>query len=262
MIDAGRMFMRLWLMSAAVVLGIGFLLMDRDSTPSNAWTVPGGFTNTGLSALPDGTLILGDFSGSRIVRTSVNGEYLGEVLLEGAPAKSVQGVAWSTDTQSYWVAHYSIEAGSIRRYSADGDLLQIIDTQIPYGPNGIAYDQAAGRVIAGFGGNVIHEYDVGGDLSSAVELERSIGGLLDGVAIDPNNKSKLWISSDVTLKISQIDRANGALISSFNSPENPESIAFLDGALYICADQEHHSAVPGGNRVYRLDPQSGKPVNF
>ncbi len=218
--------------------------------------VPGGFTNTGLCALPDGTLAIGNFDAGTIVIADTFGNLIDTITLASAPATSVQGVAWDASRSCFWVAHYADTNGTIRRYDSTGALLQTISPgRAVAGPNGLSYDSVNDRVLAAFADNTIKGYDCAtGTESESITCDSTLcsGGFVDGVAIDPTDASILWISIDASvIKIGKLTRSTGVALLSWPCAKQPESIAFVDGNLYMCSDQLYHDALPNGNRVYR-----------
>lgn len=234
------------------------------------WEVPGGgsgsagFTNTGLGWDSDNSeLLIGDFTNTRIVRADTDGSYIGEIVLGGsAPSSSVQGVAWDSSDGSYWVCHYAATSGTIRRYDSSGNLQQTISPAIANaGPCGCAYDAANDRILAVWENGTVRGFDCAdGSLDETVSLTLMTGHLTDGLAIDPLDSDVLWVSLDTTTStdyIAKYSRSTGAMQWIMYGPQDPESLVFIDGTLWMCADQEFHSAITDGNRVRQLDVSVG-----
>lgn len=236
----------------------------------SSWEVPGGFTNTGLCALPEGTLAIGDFKNSRIVVCTARGYLVRSIPLESAPSLSVQGVAWDTSRGHYWVCHYAASPmGSLRRYGVDGSLLQTISLSgvATTGPNGSVYDAANDRVLIACGDNRIRGINC---TTGAVDENLALGagvvgsGLVDGVTLDPiSPTTTLWVSIDApSRRVHKVSRSTGNSLASADCPAEPESLAWASGFLYMCCDQNKFeslgsgSAVPNGNRVHWFSPES------
>lgn len=230
----------------------------------SSWEVPGGFTNTGLCALPDGTLAIGDFDSERIVVCDIRGRLLRSIALESAPNASVQGVAWDTSRSSFWVCHYGANPmGSLRRYSTAGALQQTISLSsiATLGPNGCCYDSANDRVLIAGNDNIIRGIDcTDGSVDESITLASGVygSGTADGICIDPVSPStRIWVSVDAPQrKIAKVNRSTGAMVSLHDSPAQPESLTWLGGRLYICCDAEYHDGAFQGNRVHWLYPES------
>lgn len=230
------------------------------------WVVPGGFTNTGLCALPDGALAIGNFDAGTIVIADNMGALISTVTLASPPASSIQGVAWDTSRSHYWVSHYAATNGTLRRYDASGALQQTISpARGVAGPNGCFYDTVNDRIVAAYSDGVIKGYacSTGTEAESITVASGLItGGVLDGVTIDPSDATRLWVSVDASvIKIGKINRSTGAEVLSWACAKQPESLAWLDGYLYMCSDQLYHDSLPNGNRVYRYTA-TGLPVAF
>lgn len=247
----------------------------------SSWVVPAGgigsanFTNTGLGY--DGTnLLIGDFTNGRIVVATKAGAYVSEIVLAGAPASSVQGVAYDTSDGSYWVCHRSgtPNAGSIRRYNSSGTLLQTITPSAgQIGPNGLAYDAANDRLLTCWSDNVIRGYNAGtGALAETITLSGLPSGSgLDGVAVDFSSPSTLlWVTLDGdstgvvearAAYLGQITRSTGAASGLVVIPSSTEGLAFTSANdLYVCADQGFHLSATNGNRVWKLNKTTGQPT--
>lgn len=231
----------------------------------SSWAVPGGFTNTGLCALPDGTLAVGDFDSERIVICTTRGALLGSITLASSPDASVQGVAWDTLRSHFWVSHYSTpNLGSLRRYDTSGALQQTIDLSAitgANGPNGCVYDAANDRILIASTDNRIRGIDcTDGSVDENLLLASSAvgSGTVDGVTLDPvSPTTRLWVIVDAPQrKIAKVNRSTGEAVSLHDSPAQPESLAWLGGLLYICCDALFHDSVPNGNRVHWLSPET------
>lgn len=238
---------------------------------SSSWETPGGWTNTGLAALPDGRLAVGDFKNGRIVICDpLNGELRRAITLESAPSLSVQGVAWDTSRSHYWVCHYgSNPMGSLRRYSTAGALLQTIDLSgiSTTGPNGCVYDAANDRVLIACGDNRIRGIDCAdGSVDENLLLDSGVvgSGIVDGVTLDPTDPTtRLWVSvDDPSRRVHKVNRSTGVSVLSCNCRVEAESITWLNGLLYMCSDRQKFEAlgsgsnVPNGNRVYWWSPEN------
>lgn len=230
----------------------------------SSWEVPGGFTNTGLDALPDGTLAIGDFDGERIVICDIRGKLLRTITLESAPNASVQGVAWDTSRNQWWVCHYGGNPmGSLRRYNDAGALQQTISLSgiATLGPNGSCYDAANDRVLLTGNDNVVRGINLTtGAVAETITLQSGVvgAGVVDGVVLDPTNPTtRIWVSVDAPQrKIVKVDRSNGAAVSLHDCPIWPESMAWIGGRLYIACDGLYHDSIPNGNRVHWLVPEA------
>ncbi len=229
------------------------------------WEVPGGFTNTGLCALPDGTLAIGDFDSERIVICTRTGRFIRAVTLESAPNASVQGIAWDTSRGSFWVGHYNADPlGSLRRYSTAGALQQTLSLSAitgAQGPNGCVYDAANDRVLVAATDNRVRGINcTTGAVAETIVLASDVvgSGSVDGVTLDPSSPStRIWVSVDAPQRrIAKVNRSTGALVSLHDCPPQPEGLAWLDGLLYICCDELYHDAKPNGNRVHCLSPEA------
>lgn len=245
-----------------------------DPIPAFAsWEVPaggtgsGGFTGTGLAY--DGTdFLVGDFDSGRIVKTTTEGVYVSEIVLAGAPASSVQGVAYDTSDGTYWVCHYAATNGTIRRYNSSGTLLQTITTVVANdGPNGLDYDAANDRVIAAWTNGVVRSYNcTTGALVETITCTGFSGTRADGIALDPASPTThFYLSTDGATEfapcyLQRVNRATGVAAAPINIPCAAEDFLVIDGYVYICHDQGYHLSVPDGNRVWRLDLVTGKPV--
>ncbi|MEY2686548.1 MAG: hypothetical protein RL375_746 [Pseudomonadota bacterium] len=240
-----------------------------------SWEVPAGgsgsvgFTNTGLAY--DGTnLLIGDFTNGRIVKTTLTGAYVGEIVLASAPATSVQGVAYDSSDGTYWVCHAHATAGTIRQYNSSGTLLNTITPGVgTQGPNGCFYDAANDRILTVWPGfpNVIRGYSCATLSTTPVEtitLSGLSGGYVDGIALDPSTPTTdLWVTVDGATEaepafLSKASRSTGAASSTVVMPSSCESIAFVGSSLYSCHDQGFHLSVTNGNRVWKLDPTTGE----
>lgn len=231
----------------------------------SSWDVPGGFTNTGLCALPDGTLAIGDFDSERIVITTPRGVLIRSITLESAPNASVQGVAWDTSRGSFWVSHYATpNLGSLRRYSTAGALQQTIDLSAitgASGPNGCVYDAANDRVLIGSTDNRVRGINCAtGAVDENILLGSDVvgSGTLDGVTLDPvSPTTRLWVSVDAPRqRIVKVNRSTAAAVSVHWCPPQPESMVWMGGLLYICCDELYHDSKPNGNRVHFLSPET------
>lgn len=239
------------------------------ATPSpSSWEVPGAFTNTGLA--DDGTnFLIGDYSGNRIVKTTYDGAFVSAITPASSPVGSIQGVAWDAGRSNIWVGHYDAANGTLRRYATDGTLLQTISLGIE-GPNHIAYDAANDRLLVAFDylGQVKEYACTTGTLLSTVTVDASLGvaaaGGIDGITMDPVDPANyFWVSAEPTFQtIAKINRATGAIVTSFRCPVSPEGIVWHAGAIYICCDAEYHKSINFGNRVYRLDADGFFPQGF
>jgi len=231
------------------------------------WEVPGGFTNTGLALLPDGNFAIGNFDASTVVIADNFGDLQSTITLASAPATSVQGVAWDSTRQCLWVCHSHATAGTVRRYDLSGTLLQTITPGVgTAGPNGCAYDAANDRVLTLWDDAKIRGYPAaGGTIAELITCAASLGSGSgtgpDGLLLDLDAPASfVWVSVDFPAqKIAKLNRATGAIVSSFACALNAEGIAFLDGHIYMCSDQLYHAALPNGNRVYRYTT-AGLPV--
>jgi WD40 repeat protein len=243
---------------------------------AGSWVVPGGgtgsanFTNTGLGW--DGSsLLIGDFTNSRIVKASTDGAYVGQIALSGAPASSVQGVAYDTSDGSYWVCHYAATSGTIRRYNSSGTLQQTISPGLgTSGPNGCAYDAANDRILAAFGDNVIRSYNctTGALVETIAVSGHASGSGLDGITLDYTSPSTIiWgtFDGDSTGVIPskpaylyQINRSTGAATAGVVIPSSVEGVAFTSATdLYLCTDQFYHLGSANGNRVWKISKTTG-----
>lgn len=220
-----------------------------------------GFTNTGLSY--DGSnLLIGDFTNGRIVKVSTGGAYVGEIVLSGAPASSVQGVAYDSSDGTYWVCHRALTSGTIRHYNSSGTLLDTISPAIANaGPNGCVYDATNDRILAVWDNGVIRGFDCAdGSLDETITITSGTGSNFDGLALDPSSPStKLWITADGASHadgayIQQINRSTGAASGAVVVPSAVESLVYVDSSWYLCCDQGYHLSVTNGNRVWRLAP--------
>lgn len=225
-----------------------------------SWEVPGGFTCTGLGW--DGSnLIIGDFTSSQIVKTDILGNLVGKIILSGSPpSNSVQGVAFDTKRGHYWVAHYSASgSGSLRRYNSAGVLQSPAITTVALigGPNGISYDAVNDRVLACFDDGVMRGYSA--EFGTSEETV-TLGAFSqsDGLEIDPNDPTRLWISVDTDPpQVAKINRSTGAVVLSWTAPKAVEDIAFVSGLFYMALDQEFHHSISKGNRVRQFDELTG-----
>lgn len=228
-----------------------------------SWEVPGGgsgsagFTNTGLGW--DGTnLLIGDFTNSRIVKATPAGAYVGEVILASAPANSVQGVAWDTSRSHFWVCHYAVGGGSIRRYNTSGALQQTISLSSGTdGPNGCDYDAVNDRIVSIWDDGRMRSYDCAtGTIAESVVLDAALGSGSgtgpDGVTLDPTDPATyIWVSADTTpTKVHKINRSTGASVASWVCPVSPEGMVWGGSTIYLCCDSGFHESVTNGNRVY------------
>lgn len=239
----------------------------------SSWQVPAGgsgsagFTNTGLGY--NGTnLLIGDFTNGRIVEVTTAGAYVGEIVLSGSPASSVQGVAYDSSDGTYWVCHYAATNGTIKNYDSSGTLLNTISPTIGNpGPNGCCYDAANDRILAIWPNNVIRGYDcVDKSLDETITLSGITGTAADGIALDPSSPSTiLWVTLDGTAEaapcyLEKITRSTGASTAAVVVPSSIESIVYVGSDLYSCNDQNYHLSVTNGNRVWSLDPTTGIEV--
>lgn len=231
-----------------------------------SWEVPAGgsgsagFTNTGLGF--DGTnLLIGDFTNGRIVKTTFDGAYVGEIVLASAPANSVQGVAYDSSDGTYWVCHYGTSTvGTVRQYNASGALLNTISCAVATtGPNGCAYDPANDRVLTTWDDGRMRSYNCGTLSATPVEnvgldaaLGTGSGTGPDGITMDPADPATyVWVSADTTpAKVHKINRSTGSSVTSWVCPVAPEGMVWSLGRIYLCCDIGYHASVANGNRVY------------
>jgi streptogramin lyase len=231
------------------------------------WTVPGGFTNTGLCTLPDGTLAIGNYDSGTIVITDKYGALISTITLASPPSASVQGVAWDSSRSCFWVCHRDLTAGTIRRYNTSGVLQQTITPGVgTAGPNGCAYDLANDRVLTLWDDAIIRGYPAaGGSVAETITCDATLGSGSgagpDGLVLDPTSPASfVWVSADLSAqKIAKLNRSTGAIVSSFTCARQAESLAFLDSYIYLCSDQLFHDGLANGNRVYRYT-EAGLPV--
>lgn len=234
---------------------------------SSFWEVPGGFTNTGLALLPDGNFAIGNFDASTVVIADKFGNMQSTITLASSPTTSVQGVAWDSTRQCLWVSHSHATAGTVRRYDISGTLLQTITPGVgTAGPNGCAYDAVNDRVLTLWDDAKIRGYPAaGGTIAELITCDASLGSGSgsgpDGLILDPDSPTSfVWVAVDLpSQKIAKLSRSTGLIASSFTCARQAESIAFLDGNIYMCSDQLYHDALPNGNRVYRYTP-AGLPI--
>lgn len=223
-----------------------------------SWEVPGGFTNTGLCINGDGNFAIGNWSQNRIQIANIYGEGIGYIALQDMPTNSLQGVAWDSLRGNYWVCKYSTSGeGEIRRYSTDGTMLASFPANRAgwVGPNGCAYEASSDRLLVAFGGDEFKAYSCStGEQMESVKVIGSIGGQMDGIALDPD-PGYVWLSVDAANKVFKVHRTTGAQISNFAIPSSPENIAFMGGILHICCDRLYHEGIPNGNRVHRYTLQ-------
>jgi hypothetical protein len=215
-----------------------------------------GFVCTGLGW--DGTnIIIGDFFNSRIVKTTIHGVYVGEIILGGSPPpNSVQGVAYDTLRGHYWVAHYAEDgSGTVRRYNAAGVLQQTIAS--PHsGPNGITYDAVNDRILVISNIDPMIEYDITTGLEVA---SINING--DGLELDPSDANALWVSIDTSPPgVIKYNRTTAAVITSWAAPESVEDITFISGVFHMALDQELHVGTKHGNRIRTFDKTNGTEI--
>lgn len=232
----------------------------------SSFVVPGGFTNTGIASLPEGNLAIGDFDGERIVIVSPLGTLIRAITLGSAPNASVQGVAWDSGRSRFWVCHYATpDAGSVRSYTTAGtlDATYTLSLSGIAGPNGCAYDSVNDRVLCAFNDNKIRGIDcTDGSIDETLTCDSTVvgsgGATIDGVALDPVSPStRLWVSVDDPIrKIVKVNRSTGAAVSSIDCESSAESIAWLNGYLYMCSDRLYHESLPNGNRVYWYAPEA------
>jgi hypothetical protein len=237
-----------------------------------SWEVPAGgsgsanFTCTGLGY--DGTnLLIGDFDSERIVKTTLAGAYVGEIILASAPNNSVQGVTYDTSDGTYWVCHYALTNGTIRQYNASGTLLNTISPALGIqGPNGCVYDAVNDRVLTFWPDNVVRGYSCATLSATPVEtitLSGHSGTFGDGITLDPSSPStRLWVTIDGAVEaapayLAEINRATGAVVSTVVIPSSCEGLTFVGSALYTCHDQTYHLGVTNGNRVWTLSTTTG-----
>lgn len=245
---------------------------------ASSWVVPGGgtgsvnFTNTGLGY--DGTnLLIGDFDNGRIVKTTLDGTYVGQIALAGAPAGSTQGVAYDSSDGTYWVGTRAATNGTLRRYNSAGALQQTISPGLGVsGPNGVAYDAVNDRVLAAWSDGVIRSYNAtSGVLVETITISgHPAGSVVDGITLDPTSPSTvIWGTFDgdstgvveaTPAYLYQINRSTGAVSSGVVIPSSVEGIAFTSASdLYLCCDQGFHLGASSGNRVWKIDPATGDP---
>lgn len=245
---------------------------------ASSWVVPGGgtgsvnFTNTGLAY--DGTnLLIGDYDNGRIVKTTLDGTYVSQIALAGAPASSTQGVAYDSSDSTYWVGTRAATNGTLRRYNASGVLQQTISPGLGVsGPNGVAYDAANDRVLAAWGDGLIRSYNAStGALVETITISGNpAGSVVDGITLDPTSPSTvIWGTFDgdgtgvveaTPAYLYQINRSTGAVSAGVVIPSSAEGIAFTSATdLYYCADQGFHLGAASGNRVWKIDPTTGHP---
>lgn len=231
-----------------------------------SWEVPAGgsgsagFTNTGLGY--DGTnLLIGDFTNGRIVKTTLAGAYVGEIILASAPATSVQGVAYDSSDGTYWVCHYGASTvGTVKHYDATGALLGTIACAVATtGPNGCAYDAVNDRVLTIWDDGHMRSYNCATlsatpveNVTLAASLGTGSGNGPDGVTLDPTDPATyIWVSADPPpAKVHKINRSTGASVSSWVCPNACEGLSWVNGRLYLGCDAEFHDSVVDGNRVY------------
>lgn len=235
------------------------------SAASGSWEVPGGFTNTGLCAI-DGVLAIGDFTNGKIVFSDIYGRALGgDITLESSPANSVQGVAYDASDGTWWVCHYAATNGTIRRYNASGTLLQTLSPGLSVGgPNGCWYDAANDRILTAWNDDDLRGFDcTDGSLDETITLAAGWIGAdaPDGVTSHPGDSTKLWVTAGSN-KIAKIVRSTGSVETSFTGSIDIESLAFVDGYLYINHDAQYHSSIPDGNRIHRYDITAQKPASI
>lgn len=236
------------------------------ATSDASWEVPAGgsgsagFTNTGLGYDSDNDEVLvGDFTNTRIVRCEQNGTYIGEIVLGGSPpSSSVQGVAWDSSDGTYWVCHYAATNGTIRHYNSSGTLLDTFSPGVSNaGPSGCAYDAVNDRILAVWENGTVRGYDCSdGSLDETISLEVLSGQTADGLAIDPSDSGVLWATMDTTTAsdfVGRYTRSSGALQWIMYGQQDIESLVFINGTLWGCADAEFHSSVANGNRVHQFD---------
>lgn len=219
-----------------------------------------GFTNTGIGYdVTNNELLVGDFTNGRIARVSQAGAYIGEIVLAGAPASSVQGVAWDSSDGTYWVCHYAATNGTIRHYNSSGTLLDTFSPGVAVaGPNGCTYDAVNDRILAVWNDASVRGYSCSaGTLVESVTLDMPAAGQnADGLVLDPLDPTIIWATVEQAGTrdfIKKYDRATGALLWLYECDFDPEDLCFIQGTLWMCADQDYHSAVANGNRVRKLD---------
>lgn len=241
-----------------------------------SWEVPAGgsgsanFTNTGCGY--DGTnLLLGDFDDDRIVKTTTDIAYVGEIILASCPANSVQGVAYDTSDGTYWVCHYGASTvGTVRQYNSSGTLLNTIACNVAVqGPNGCVYDAVNDRLLTMWPDNVVRGYSCATLSATPVEtitLSGHPGTFSDGIALDPvDPTTRIWVTIDGAIEAApaylvKVNRSTGAAVSSVVIPSSCEGIAYVGSDLYLCTDQTYHLGSANGNRVWKIDPATGTEV--
>lgn len=234
-----------------------------------SWEVPAGgigsanFTNTGLGY--DGTnLLIGDFDNERIVKTTLAGAYVGEVVLASAPNNSVQGVAYDSSDGTYWVCHYGASTvGTVKHYSAAGALLGTIACAVATtGPNGCVYDAVNDRVLTTWDDGHMRSYNCATgsatpveDVTLAASLGTGSGAGPDGIALDPTDPATyIWVSADAPpASVNKVNRSSGAVVSSWVGPTAVEGLVWISGRCYLCCDTGYHASIPNGNRVFIFD---------
>ena len=216
-------------------------------------------------------LAIGDFKNGRVVICDPKrGRLVSAVTLESAPSLSVQGVAWDTSRSAWWVCHRANgPMGSLRRYSTSGALQQTFSLSAisTDGPNGCVYDAANDRILIACGDNRIRGIDCAdGSVDENLLLDSTVvgSGVADGLTLDPSEPTtRIWVSVDAPRRrIVKVNRSTGVAVASCFFQDEAEDLAWLNGRLYVCSDQNKFeslgsgSNVPNGNRVHWIYPES------
>lgn len=220
----------------------GYGLFTRSTS---SWLTPGGFTNTGLAYdTVDGQLWIGDFTNSKLKKTTLAGAYVAEIALSGQP----QGVAYdSSDDTLWWADNAASMVRHITMAGADagGSFAATL-------PNGIAYEAASDSLWVVTGGALKRYLCSTGALQ---ETHTPSSYNPDGVAYDASTDS-LYLMCDAAAgkhsRIVKMDAADGSIDAIYNVSAWPEDGDIVGSDLYYCADAGFHGGITNGNRVYKV----------
>lgn len=221
--------------------------------------VPGGFTNTGLTYdSTEDVLWSGNFTNGSIVKMEKDGTLITSIATSAA---GIQGVAYDSSNDSLWYADYGTD--TIRNINKSGvEIGTISGISVSGGVNGLAYEAPTDSLwVSGVSGSIIKRYNAstGAELQS---LTVAAGSAFDGIVYDASDDT-LWITRDPR-SVYNVNKTTGATIKSFTTEVyNIEHIALdtTDNTLYINHDNEYHSAVVDGNRVFQYSKPTGTSIN-
>lgn len=210
-----------------------------------SWLVPGGFTNTGLAYdTVDGQLWIGDYTNSKLIKTTLAGAYVAEIALSGQP----QGVAYDSSDDTLWWAD---NAASMVRHvtmagaDAGGSFAATL-------PNGIAYEAASDSLWVVTSGTLKRYSCASGALQETITPSSYNP---DGIAYDAGTDS-LYVTCDSAAgkysRLIKVNAGTGSVDAVYDVAAWPEDAVVIGSDLYYCADAGFHGSISNGNRVYKV----------